>query len=402
MKKGEKMRTSISITVMVTAMLISTAGYLYGGQTTGVTDKNITIGCLLDLTGPSSFIGRGANTGAECYFKYLNDHGGINGRKIKYIAEDNKYQPATAVAGLKKLVYRDKIFATCFSWGTVCALATAKDVKKEKIPTIYMGNSEAIFNPFRRYFFSYFTTWYRQTFTVADYIVNNMKAKDLRFACIFQDDEAGKSGLRGFKKAAKLYGAEWVGEEHYKRGALDFSSQVLKLKKAGANYVFMATVTREAAGILREARKLNWHPQFFASSASTDKKVIELAGEAGRGLMGSIFMVGWHEDIPAMEKVRKAIMKYHGSLKGMTEYTTLAWISGMLISEGLNKAGRNLTRDGLVDALETIKDFDPDGLMPQITWGPKRREGGIGSRIVKLDLEKKIFVPVTGWKIPAY
>jgi len=395
------MKWNFYIAAVCIILLVSSGSYLYGGQTTGLTDKSIKIGSLVDLTGPSSFLGRGANVGAESYFKYLNDNGGVNGRKFIYVAEDNKYQPATAVAGLKKLIYRDKIFAICFSWGTVSTLAITKDVKKEKIPTIYVGNSEAMFNPFRRYVFSYLTTLHKQAFTVADYLVNNMKAKDLKFACINQDDEFGRSGLRGFKKAAEVYGAKWVGDAHYKRGALDFSSQILKLKKAGANYVYMASVTREASGILREAKKLDWHPQFFGASPSTDSKVFELAGKATKGYMGCTYVVGWHEDIPAMDEMRKAILKYHGKLKGMNDHTTNTWVGAMLISEGMKRAGRNLTRDGLVDAMETIKDFNPNGLMTPITWGPKLREGGIGTRIVKADFEKKVFVPVTGWIIPS-
>jgi len=396
------MKKNFYITAICIILLVSSGSYLYGGQTTGLTDESMKIGCLADLTGPSSFLGRGANVGAMSYFKYINDEGGINGRKIIYIAEDNKYQPATAVAGLKKLVYRDKIFATCFSWGTVCALATAKDVKKEKIPTLFFGMGEEIFTPFRRYMFTYQTTYYREAFTIADYIVNNLKAKDMRFACMHQDGSVGRGGSKGFKEAAKLYGAKWVGETHHKRGALDFTSEVLKLKKAGANFVFLATVTREAAGVLREADKLDWHPQFFGATGCIDEKVLELAGKSAEGYSGAIDVVSWHEDTPGMKKVKKAVLKYHGTFEEMSALTTNAWVGAMLFSEGLKRAGRGITRDGLVDALETIKNFDPDGLMPPVTWGPNRREGQIGSRIVKADLEKKMLVPVTKWTIPEY
>jgi len=396
------MKRNVYIIGICVILLLSSGGYLYGGQTTGVTDKSIKIGCLVDLTGPSSFLGRSANTGAESYFKYINDRGGIHGRKVMYVAEDNKYQPATAVAGLKKLVYRDKIFAICFSWGTVSTLAITNDVERDKIPTIYVGNSESMLNPLRPYIFSFLTTYYRQAFTVADYIVNTMKAKDLRFACIYQDDETGKSGLRGFKKAAKLNGAKWVGEAPHKRGAINLTPQVLSLKKAGATFIYLPSVTRQAATILKEAKKLDWHPQFFGASATTDKKVLELAGNASKGYMGCTYVVGWHEEIPGLDKVRRAVLKYHGTLKGMTDHTGSAWAGAMLISEGLKRAGRSLTRDGLVHALETIKDFDPDGLMPPVTWGPNRREGQIGTRILKLDFERKIFEPVTGWIIPEY
>ena len=396
------MKRNICITGICVVLLMLSGGYLYGGQTTGVTDNSIKVGCLVDLTGPASFLGRATNVSTESYFKYLNDKGGVNGRNIKYIGEDHGYQPAKSVAAMKKLVFRDKIFAICFSWGSVTTYAIVNEVQREKIPTIFYGNSEPIFKPFKRYFFSFLTTLYREAFTITDYIVTDMKAKEPKFACIYQDDEYGKSGLRGFKAAAKAYGVKWVGEASYKRGALDFTSQVLKLKKAGADYIALASVTREAAGVLREADKLGWHPYFFGTSAATDEKLLELAGKAAKGYMGSTYVVAWHEDIPRMKKVRKTILKYHGTLKGMTHTATTAWVGSMLFSEGLKRAGRSLTREGLVDALETIKDFESGGLMTPITWGPERREGGIGSRILKADLKKKVFVPVTGWKIPNY
>jgi len=396
------MKRNVYMIAVCVIMLLFSGGYLYAGDTTGVSEKKIKIGSNIDLTGPSSFLGRGANVAAESYFRYINDRGGINGRKIKYVIEDNQYKPVAAVAALKKLIFRDKVFGLCFSWGTVTTLAIANDVQREKIPALYIGGSESIFNPFRRYIFSYNTGASKMGSTVADYIVNDMKPKVMRFACIYQDDEMGRRGLQGFKQAAIKHGAKWVGEEKYKRGALDFSSQVIKLKKAGANYIFLASVTREAAGILREAQKLDWHPQFFGISASIDKKVIELAGAATKGYKGCTFIVGWDEDIPGMVKARKTIMKYHGTLKGMSEYTNNGWVGAMLFSEGIKRAGRSLTREGLVKALESMKDFDPDGLMPPVTWGPNRREGQIGARILKVDFEKKVPVPVTGWRIPEY
>jgi len=381
--------------------MLSYSDLLHAKKTRGVTDKTINIGSSVDLTGPSSFLGRGASVGTEAYFKYINDQGGINGRKIKYIPEDNTYQPATAVAALKKLIYRDKILALCFSWGTVTTLAIADALKRDNVPAIFYGLSEAPFTPFRRHLFVPLTTGYRQSIGMADYIMKELKPKDAKFACIYQDDEFGKSGLRGFKKGAEHYGVKWVGEVNYKRGSLDFSSQILKLKKTGATHVCLASVIREGSGILREAKKLDWHPNFFGNAAMTEPKLLELAGDSAEGFIGASYQIGWEEDTPRIKKLKRTIIKYRGNLKGMSgDFAVSGWAEAVIMTEGLKRAGKDLTADKLITALESMKNFDPDGLIPPVTWGPDRREGGVGVRLLKVDLANKALVPITGWIMP--
>jgi len=394
------MKRSLLITAIITVLLVSFGSSIYGGNITGVTEKTVKIGSDIDLTGPSGVQGIGCNIGIESYFNYVNDSGGIHGRKIEYVVEDNGYQPAKAVAAMKKLLYRDKVFAP-FTWGTVCILAVANEVKKENVPIIGIAASDAYHKPFRPHIFSFLVSQQRQAIAVADYIFNTMKPKDLRLGCLYQDDEYGRSGVRGLKAAAKRYGIELVETAGFKRDAVNHTSQIIQVKRAGANYVYIGTVIRHASGILKEANKLGWHPQFFGNHGSSDRKVIELAGEAARGYMGCRYITDLDDTASGVSKVRDMILKYHKSLKRTGGLTIAGWVGAMLMSEGLKRSGRDLTRDGLMDAFETMKSFDPDGLMPPLTWGPKRREGGRGVRIAKADLEKKVFVPVTDWIVPA-
>jgi len=394
------MKKRIIVLFIGIVFLFSFPNLIHAGKTRGLTDQTITIGSIMDLTGPASFIMRGTSAGAESYVKYINDQGGINGRKIRYIVEDNTYQPATAVAALKKLVYRDKIFALCLSGGTVCVLAMADAVKRDDVPTMCYSGSEAVYTPFRRHLFSAQTSNERYGIGVAEYIIKELKPKSPRFASIYQDDEFGKSGLRGFRKAAKFYGVEWVGEKPYKRGALDFTSQVISLKNAGANYVYLSSLIREGSGILREAKKLNWHPIFSGFSGMSLGKLFELAGDSADGFIGSRDVAGWEEDTPGVRKIKETIMKYRGNLEGMHSHTNVGWELTMLMTEGLKRAGKGLTTDNLIRALESIKNFDPDGLAAPVTWGRNRREGAIGLKLMKADVANKAFVPITGWIMP--
>jgi len=377
--------------------VISYSNILHAEKTSGVTGNTVKIGCVVDLTGPSSFPGRGANIGAETYFSHINDQGGVNGRKIKYLVEDNTYQPATAVAAFKKLIHRDGIFAVCFSWGTVTTLATANSIKRSQTPTIYYGNSEAIFNPPRHYLFSYQTSNYSQGQVIANYIVNTLKSKELKFGSIYQDDEFGRSSLRGFKDSAKTFGAEWVGEQHYKRGAISFTSQLLAMKKTGCTHLFLGSIPREGASILREAGRIGWSPNFYGNSAMTINKLLELSGNSAEGYIGVSAVLGWNENNDAVKKVKDIILKYRKNLDGLSNHTLMAWAGAMLMTEGINKAGKNLTTNNLIGGLEAIKGFNPDGLISPITWGPNQRDGGKGVRIIKADVEKKALVPISGW-----
>ena len=393
------MKRSVVITAFIAVVLVSFGSGLYAGETTGITNNTIKIGNNIDLTGPSSVQGIGANIGTESFFRYVNDQGGIHGRKVKYFVEDNGYQPATAVASIKKLLHRDKIFAT-LSWGTVTTLAIVNDVTREKVTTFCLAESEALFTPYKRYLFSFLPSQYRQAGAVVHYMVKTMRPKDLRLGILYQDDEYGRSGLRGIRDAAKRNGIELIGEVSFKRSALNFTSQILQMKKRGANYVYIGTYIRNAANLLKEAKKLGFHPQFFGNHSAFEAKVIELAGEASRGYMGCRYVEDLHEKTTGIAKVRKAISKYKGSLKKTGGLTVPGWAGAMILSEGLKKAGRDITKEGLIDALETIKNFNPDGLMPPITFGPMQREGAKGVRIVKVDIENKILVPVSDWIVP--
>ena len=140
--------------------------------------------------------------------------------------------------------------------------------------------------------------------------------------------------------------------------------------------------------------------QFFGNHSGIDAKMLALAGKAADGYMGCKYTRELDENTPETAKVRELLLKYHGRLDDLGSISVGSWVGAMLLSEGLKRDGRHLTRDGLIAALETVRNFDPDGLMPSITWGPMLREGGKGVRIVKGDVEKKVLVPVSDWIVP--
>ena len=227
------------------------------------------------------------------------------------------------------------------------------------------------------------------------YLVETMGVKNPKPAIIYQEDITGVQYRNGVKKAFAKYGITDIPEFSYKRGAIDFGSQMAKCKELGITHVFCYTVVREPAMILKEAERIQYKATYFTSNASVYPKTLELAGSAvdysngyyGIGLMGDL-------DSPGEKLLQECIKKYGISPKADPELHRMAFAAMMTLHEVLNRAGKNLTREGFIKAAETLTNYDT-GLCVPVTWRPDRRDGGRSGRLYKA--EKGRWVRLTGW-----
>jgi len=397
----EKQRALIAMAVLVVMLcfVFSSTG-VYAGNRSGVKDNLMVIGLLSDLSGPAAKYGKFNAYAVQDQAKYVNDKGGINGRKIKLFVQDHAYNPVRAIAAAKYLVNKHDVFAFGTFFTSAPCVACFPLIMEEKIPTITQNATPLVYEPFKRYLFANIASSYDQAVMQMEYVVKDLKAKDKKIGIIYQEDDYGKEGARGFKKAAKAYGVRIVAEESYKRGSIDFSSQIVNLRRADPEYVLHCGIMIPSISILKEARKQSWHPQFIMDEQASPIGVLSMASEAGEGLIVTSQWVRSYEDATGLLEMKRSIKKYRPNMTKIEPHYIWSWVNTIILFEGIKRAGRDLTREGLVDAIESLKEFSTGDLCPPVDFGPNDHNGGGAARFLKADLKKGDYVPITGWRKP--
>ncbi len=396
------MRLQISILVV---SLFFFAGLVHGEV--GVTEDAVKVGVISDLTGPTAIGGIGMADGITSFFNELNEQGGIHGRKVQVIVEDCAYSPAKAVAAAKKLMTKDEVFAFVSPWGTAPSTALFPIAEKEKIPIAPACSlATSMYEPLKKYVFAVGTNYVDQSLIMVDYIMNDLKAKNPKIALFCQDDDWGRDHLKGLEIARKKYNLPAITMESYKYDAVDFSSQTISLRRQEPDFVILASAIKSGAGFLKEAYKLSWKPTFIGSNTLGFLATLQLAGEYGEGLLILNIFAMPDEDIPGMKRLVAASQKHFGekwmpATVKIHPYYVYGWINAMVFAEGTKRAGKDLTREGLVRAFESIKNFDPEGLMGPISYS-RTSHGSPGfARMTRGDTINKKFIALTGWRSPA-
>ncbi len=370
----------------------------------GVTSDSIKIGVISDLTGPTAIAGIGMADAIRGYFNDLNEKGGIHGRKVVVIVEDSKYSPTLTVAAAKKLISKDEVFALVSPWGTEPTEALLPLVAEQKIPIAPACSlATSIYEPMKKYVFAVGTDYVDQSLFIVEYIMKDLKAQKPKIALFCQDDDWGRDHLKGLNLAAKKYNLDPVVMESYKYDAVEFKSQVINLMKVKPDFVILAAGLRSGVLFLKEAQKLKWNPTFIGTNTLGFLKTLEMAGDAGEGLLVLNIFAMPDEDIPGVKRLIEVTKKNFGDKwmpanEKIHPYYIYGWINAIVFAEGAKRAGKNLTREGLINALETLRNFDPEGLMGPITYTSASHGSPGYVRMTKSDVANKRFIPLTGWK----
>ena len=384
------------VTLVVSLVLFCV--HTVNAEVRGVTDKEIKIGAMADVTGPGADVYQGVIPGWRTYIQFINDRGGIHGRKIKFIIEDDRFSIPLALAAFKKLVYRDKIFA--FSWaasGAGQTHAIIPLVEKEKIPIITGTNNSAYFIPARRYVFTTLPFYEDQIKIIFDYMWNDLKVNRPKIALLYMESASSRPVLQMVRELTKKHNAPLT-EIVIPIAGLDMSSQVLLLKRANPDYVIIHGYIANTAAVLRDAKKFNLKSQIIAMQYGFVRKTVELARGAAKGLWGINSFGTSTDDSPAMAQLREIDKKYNPGAGYRDENYTQGWLCSMILCEGLKNAGKNLNSETLVEGWEKIKNFDTQGICGVINLGPDDHKTTNSSRIYKVDVENLSFIPVTGWR----
>ena len=279
----------------------------------GISPTEIVIGTHQDLSGPIKVWGVPVSNGMKMAVEEINAAGGINGRKLRMILEDNGYDPKRAVLASQKMVERDKIFAMVGPMGSPTVLA-AQDVLFDAgvLQLFPLTAAEFTFKfdpskPQERLKFNNLLPYIESTRAAVKYM---MEAKGFKKPCIMhQDDEYGKNVLDGFNQQLEAMKVQPASITSYKRGASDFSAQVAKMKSDGCDMVLLGTVIRETIGAMTEARKLGWDVTFLGATPTNVLEVPTLGKENVEGLYAAAAFEIPYEDT-AKGKVKDWLANY--------------------------------------------------------------------------------------------
>ncbi|OGK89422.1 MAG: hypothetical protein A2X51_06340 [Candidatus Rokubacteria bacterium GWC2_70_24] len=358
---------------LVVALAVTPA--LAQSKAPGVTDAEVTLGMTTPLSGPAAAWGTTA-LGAEAWAKYVNEQGGVHGRKIKVVLKDDGYNPGRAVANVNEL--KDSVFALVGLLGTAVLNANKDNIADAKLPTIWpYGNPQVFAKQPREKLRTVFMV-YPDYGDEGDFLVQQAAklggAK--KVAIFYQNDDYGKGGLDGVKRGvAKLAGSVALAAEvSYEVSDRELSTHALKVKESGADAVIIYSTATHGAGLIKEMAKAGYRPKIFASFPLGDRHVMfRLLGELWEGAYYNV--TGAVPGEPEADRIIDIMLKQDSKLKGRESFALAGVVAMMATVEGLKRAGKNLTRDGFIEAMESIKDWTPEKLTAPITWGPNRRHG---------------------------
>ena len=360
----------------------------------GVTDTSILVGCSNSFSGPLVYPGTQlVNNGLEGYFGFINDQGGVNGRKILTQYYDDGYKPQNAVANTKRLVEQDKVFAIVASQGTGPVMATVKYLTQNKVPLVFPFQGVPISG--QKTIFTSFTPYDNQSELVVTWLVKVKGFK--RIGILYQDDSYGYTFRDPAKKTLAKFGLKLTAAESYKRGTTDLSAQVAKLRKAKLDACLLVATPPPGAAFLREAHKQGWtETKIISSGPLTDEKYINLSGGVGEGIWGlSLWPDPVNSTDPAVVEYREIMEKYGKDRdKTPNRYSLFGYFYAKLAVEGLKRAGKDLTREGFIAALEGIKDWE-SGITPPVSFSATDHLAQNSGFMV--EVQKEVFRPISGW-----
>lgn len=339
----------------------------------GVTDSTITIGTWGPLTGPAALWGN-VPRGVDAYFHYINEKGGIHGRRINVVIKDDGYQPSRTVAGVREMVEKDKVFAFVGGVGTAPCLAVKDYIVRNQIPwaSPVSGATHWAYPP-QNNIFSTYSLYFDEAFVQVDHIVNVL-GND-KIAMIYQNDDYGKSGLTGVKVALEKYNLELIEEVSTEVTDQDLGSHVAQLKESGADVVILQVLPRQAAIITGTAAVMGYAPQWMTNSTLSDT---ELMYKITEGRWAGVLYSGFFD-----LKADIDLEGYQSALKA--KYPDVPWTtfvaSGYYFAEpvakALKDAGPELTREKFIQAMEDITDFKGIGF--PLGFGDGKRQGARGA-----------------------
>jgi ABC-type branched-subunit amino acid transport system substrate-binding protein len=335
----------------------------------GVSESQIVLGQSVALTGPAQELGKDMQVGASLYFNQVNARGGVNGRRIVLKTLDDGYEPPRAVENTKKLINDERVFALFGYVGTPTSAAVLPIFTEAKVP--YVGaftGAELLRSPFNRYIFNVRASYFDET----EAIVQHLTAMSVnKIAVFYQNDAYGLAGLTGVERALARRNLQVAAKGTVERNTVDVSKAVAEMSKANAQAIVMISAYKSCAAFIKEMKKAGSNPTFWNVSFVGSKALAKELDREGRGIqISQVVPFPWDMSIPVVKEYRALL----DAAKGEPGFGTLeGFIAAKVMVEGLRRAGKNLTRDSFIKAMESLEPYDAGGF--KVSYGPDNHNG---------------------------
>jgi branched-chain amino acid transport system substrate-binding protein len=333
----------------------------------GVTATSVLIGGTVPLTGEAAAFGS-VGPGAKAYFNYVNAAGGVNGRKVEYRYYDDAYNPSQTVQLTRKLVEQDRVFAIFGSVGTANNLAIRDYLNALKVPQLFVADgSQQIGRSAARYPWTMgFLMSYRGEGDVYGKNIAQTKPH-AKLAVLYENTDLGRDMLTGLTRAIAGKGPRIVGRESYELTASDVSSQIAQLKASGADTLLLFATPKFFIQAVVATRKLAWKPQLYVASVSIEPGIMAIARYNAptltKGALSIAFVKNPNDPVWANDRTvalyRTIMRKYDPGGKATDVYNWYGMTVAWTMVQTLRKAGRNLTRAGLLRAAQHLDLANP-------------------------------------------
>ncbi len=362
-------------------------------QVNGVSDGEVVFGMSAPFSGPAKDLGRKMKTGIETAFSAQNQAGGVHGRTLSLVAEDDGYEPQRTQATVRDLAEKRKVFAFVGNVGTpTAAVAIPYILEKGVLLFGTLSGADILRNdPPDRFVFNYRPSYSEETATVVKYLVDVRRIKPTQIAVFAQEDEYGDAGFEGVASMMRKYKHDpaHVLRVGYKRNTTDVADAVRVLKRNAANIraVVMIPTCMAAARFVQRLRDERLDFVLSAVSAVGSNDLAQQLMQLGPRYADGVIVT---QVVPVPTAKASAVMKYQQDLARYDPAAKPGFVSlegyvmANLLIEGLRRAGRNLNTDTLVAALEGIKEVDI-GIGNTLTFGPSEHQASHKVWLTALD-----------------
>jgi branched-chain amino acid transport system substrate-binding protein len=360
----------------------------------GVTDKEILIGSCSALEGPSHFLGTETINGAKAYLDLINDEGGVSRRKLKLIAYDDSYDPAKTEACFNRLKDQ-KVFALGFFVGTPTAVKYVPMAESNKIPLIGLfTGAQTLYVPLRHWVVNVRASYFDETREQIDALWGTLGYK--KIGVIYPEDAFGAAVLDGVKTALKAHSAEPIAVGSYQRQTAQVGGAIDTVRAANPEAVVVVGPPNTVAPILKQSHAKGWKPLFLTVSfVGTDDLILEAGADAEGMVITQVVPPYYLTDLKTVALYRRTLSTYFPSAQ--PSFVSLeGFVDAMVLVEGLKRAGKDLTREGLIHGIESIHEFDL-GLGPQLKLNYSSKEHKGLDHVIPTVVRGGRAVPFTDW-----
>jgi ABC-type branched-subunit amino acid transport system substrate-binding protein len=335
----------------------------------GVYPDRIVIGQAAVFSGPAAQLGIQMRNGIKAYFDAVNEKGGVHGRKLELVTEDDGYEASRAPAASKKLIEEHKVFALLGYVGTPTGVQHLPVVTQAKVPLVGMfTGAEVLRVPLNRYVFHVRASYYDETEKIVEQVVSTGGKK---ISVFYQDDPYGLAGLKGVEIAMTKRGLKIHSTATVERNTVKVEQAVKALHASQPDAVVMISAYTSITAFVRAMQKAGSGATFYNVSFVGSKALSDALGKDGVGVaISQVVPFPWGTAVPVVKEYQGAAKK-----AGFADYNFSAlegFLSAKVLVEGLKRTGKDLNREKFVDTMEKM-DVDLGGF--HVAYSPKNHAG---------------------------